>query len=375
MYEGPILALSDTHFGFEPKSETRFLGFMQYLKGWVDNGTTTIYETKDRKPETLDAPRRIILLGDIIDLWVHRDANLVRPYKESYNPVTSLIELGYKVAPRKIAYVVGNHDRLVDVYKDTNVLCNWMHVYDEVYPEPVDGRWQGEQIGNKKYLFLHGHQFSVFRNKSVLRLGNFIGSAAAAAGGFWQFNWFGGIALVVTIVVVAAAFVPNPLFSALSGFATSFSLRFGAGVTLLSGLLLGILATLGVLWVFGRLMWVYYELFRHPGGAPKSKSDTVQTLLTWVKQHLAGPSVRDIAGSRGFKQMEPAIDADIVVFGHTHNPGVCHRHNHRIQRLVNTGSWVARLTGHNYDTFVYIDESRGRLYRWDRDQVLECARW
>lgn len=374
MYDGPILAFSDTHFGFEPESETRFLGFMEHLKGWVGNGTTTIHETSDGKPETLDAPQRIILLGDIIDLWVSRDPNIVRPYKESYNPVTSLIELGCR-----IAYVVGNHDRLADAYKDQNVLCNWMHVYDEVYPEPVDGQWQGEQIGNKKYLFLHGHQFSVFRNKSVLRFGNFIGSAATAAEGFWQFKWFGGIALIVTVVIAASAFVPNPLFSALSGFAASFGVRFGAGVTLLSGLLLGILATFGVLWLFGRLMWVDYELFRHPGGAPKSKYDIVQTLLTWVKRHLPRPPVCNTVRSRGFKQEEPAINADIVVFGHTHNPGVCtfgdHQHNHRIQQLVNTGSWIAQLADDNYDTFVYIDESRGRLYRWDGDQVLERGRW
>jgi predicted phosphodiesterase len=385
VYDGPILALSDTHFGFEPESETRFLGFIEYLKDWVDNGTTTIYKTIDGKPETLDAPRRIILLGDIIDLWVRRDANIVRPYKESYNPVTSLIELGGNTLDElhkiRIAYVVGNHDRLADAYKDKNVLCNWMHVYDEAYPETVGGQWQGEQIGNKKYLFLHGHQFSMFRNKSVLRFGNFIGSAAAAAEGFWQFKWFGGIALIVTVVIAASAFVPNPLFSALSGFATSFGVRFGAGVTLLTGLFLGILATFGVLWLFGRLMWVYYELFRHPGGATKSKHDAVQTLLAWVKRHLRRRPVCDTVQSRGFKQAEPAIDADIVVFGHTHNPGVCtigdHQHNHRIQQLVNTGSWIAPLTDDdNYDTFVYIDESRGRLYRWNRDQVLEeRGRW
>ena len=371
MCGGPILAVSDTHFGFEDESEARFLGFLEYLTRWVQDGTTSIEKTG----EELDAPRKIILLGDFIDLWVSRDPNLTRPYMESFSVVSSLIALG-----REIVYVVGNHDGLMRFYNGQNLLCNHARVYGERYPETlVNGKWQGVQIGNKKYLFLHGHQFSLFRNKSVLRLGNFAGAAAAAAEGFWGFRWLGGVACVLTAAVVVSAFSPTPLFPALSGLTTSFGDRFGAGATLVFGLILGVLASLGLLWICGVLMSVVYALFTHPGGAPKNKYAIFQKLLDLVKRNLPRFPVGTIVRSRGFKQKEPFIDADIVVFGHTHNPGVCtfgdQQQSRRIKQLVNTGSWIEQQTDDNYNTFVYLDNSRGRLYKWRNGDVTELARW
>ncbi|MGZ4891374.1 MAG: metallophosphoesterase [Halobacteriota archaeon] len=379
MCGGPILVVSDTHFGFEDESEERFLGFIKYLTRWVQDGTTTIKGTG----EELDAPRKIILLGDFIDLWVSRDPNLTRPYKESFSVVSSLIALG-----REIVYVVGNHDGLMRFYNDQNVLCEYAHVHGERYPEtPVNGKWQGVQMGDKKYLFLHGHQFSGFRNKSVLRLGNFVGAAAAAAEEFRGFRWLGGVACVFTAAVVVSAFFSNPFFSALSGLPTSFGAQFGAGSTLVCGLILGVLASLGFLWFCGALMSVDYALFTHPGGAPHNQYPVIQKLLDKIKRKLPRYPVSAIVRSRGFKQEAASIDADVVVFGHTHNPGVCafenQQPNRRIKQLVNTGSWIEQQTDDGFDTFVYVDSSRGRLYKWhyhpghdtDPGHVTELAHW
>ncbi|MGZ4944093.1 MAG: hypothetical protein ACXV6K_07425 [Halobacteriota archaeon] len=117
------------------------------------------------------------------------------------------------------------------------------------------------------------------------------------------------------------------------------------------------------------------------GGAPKNKYGIFQKLLDLVKRNLPRYPVSKIVRSRAFKQEEPSIDADIVVFGHTHYPevntfGDQHK-NHRIKRLVNTGSWIEQQTDAiRYDTFVYLDHSRGRLYKWHLDgDVEELERW
>lgn len=135
---------------------------------------------------------------------------------------------------------------------------------------------------------------------------------------------------------------------------------------LIGGLVLGLLASLGVLWLFGSLMRVYYDLYRHPGHAPNK----------YLKLRIPRQTIRDVIRSRGFKREEPYIDADVVVFGHTHYPDMYTPENRRIERLVNTGSWVEQIPPNDdYDTFVYIDKSRGRLYKWRPDDVQELQRW
>ena len=358
MSDTPILVISDTHFGFEHRSQDSFQHFMEYVTSWVQERTKKIEETD----ETLDAPQKIIILGDFIDLWVSKDSNSLRPYQESFNIVNSLIALGCE-----IVYVVGNHDDIVRrFYVGQHILPNWAQVYGDRYPDAkIDGKWQG-RIGNKTYLFLHGHQFSFFRNQSVLRLGDFVGSAAAASLGFWKFKWLGALVFLLTLAIVASAFFPNSLFTVLSDLTASLSTQLGVGWTLIGGLILGFLASLGVLWLFGSLMIVYSDLYRHPG----------HTLNRYLKLRIPWQTIYKVIRSRGFKREELTIDADVVVFGHTHYPEMYTPKNRRIERLINTGSWIEQIAPNdNYDTFVYIDENRGRLYKWCGGDVQELQRW
>jgi UDP-2,3-diacylglucosamine pyrophosphatase LpxH len=349
MSDSPILVISDTHFGFEDDSTDRFQKFVLYLTSWVHSGQTTIEKTG----ETLAAPQKIILLGDFIDLWVSRDNNTVRPYKESFNVVNSLNALN-----REIVYVAGNHDNIMGTfYAKKNSLPDWGHVFHR-YPEPPEnGRCGGEKIGETTYFFLHGHQFSGFRNKSLLRLGNFVGSAAAAAEGFWGFRWLGGFVLLATVVVVASMFFPNWLYSALSGMTTWLYSQLGVGLMLLGGLALGVLASLGFLWFFGTLMRLLYDLYRHPGHTPKNPFN-----LKMPKETL-----QQVIKSTGFKREQQRIDADVIVFGHTHSPGMCRFQSGPNRFLVNSGSWILQNGNQDdpdTDTFVYIDDSGPRLLKW-----------
>jgi UDP-2,3-diacylglucosamine pyrophosphatase LpxH len=343
---GPILIVSDTHFGFEDASAKRFQRFMRYLTDWVRTGRKTIENTK----ETLEAPQKIILLGDFIDLWVSRDKNTLRPFKESFNIVKSLIALN-----REIVYVAGNHDDIVGTYYSQKYLLSGVRVYER-YPKKVHGKWQGEKIGELTYLFLHGHQFdAVFRHGSVLRLGNFLGFTSARAEGFWGFKTLGAIAFLLT-VVISAAFLK--WFSwLLTGLTALFnSWPWLAVPLLLVGWGLGSIAFLGILWIVGVAARWYHNWSLHPGhtrdakGKKKSKSRKRKTL-------------KEVIETADFKREQQKIDADVIVFGHTHEPEMCKPKNGQPKLLVNSGSWIEQ-SDNMHDTFVYIDNIGPRLLQW-----------
>ena len=59
------------------------------------------------------------------------------------------------------------------------------------------------------------------------------------------------------------------------------------------------------------------------------------------------------------------IDADVIVFGHTHYPEVNKPKKGRIKLLVNTGSWIKQTNDQiQFDTFAYINDREPRLFRW-----------
>ncbi len=372
MCASPILVISDTHFGFETESAVRFQHFMTYLTNAVQSGRMIIkksHEQSDELAETtlseeaLEAPQKIVLLGDIIDLWISRDKNTLRPYKESFNIFNSLIALN-----REIVWLLGNHEGIMDNYEGTYHLPEGASftVYHGHYPyEKEDGRCKGEQIGERSYFFLHGHQFDlVFRHGRMLRLGNFVGFSSATAGGFLWFKLLGAIAFFLTIGVVFSAFVWNWLPSLLSGLIDKLEPWPPlAGFLLLLLWLVGAIAFLGLLWPFNFLARWYYNDSLHPGhtrkGAKKEKKKSPSPL--WKKIHKS-------IGNYYFSRKEQHIDADVIISGHTHEPYIepYTSKNGQKKLHVNSGSWIVQRDN-IHDTFVYIDDNGVRLLKWHDD--------
>jgi UDP-2,3-diacylglucosamine pyrophosphatase LpxH len=350
MSDGPILVVSDTHFGFEDASAKRFQRFMRYLTDWVRTGRKTIENTN----ETLDAPHKIILLGDFIDLWVSRDKNTVRPFKESFNVVKSLIALN-----REIVYVAGNHDDILGTYYARKKLLSGVRVYER-YPKKVHGKSQGEKIGELTYLFLHGHQFdAVFRHRSMLRLGNFFGFASARAEGFWGFKWLGAIVFLLTLGIIISAAVSNWLSWLLSGLTAllNSSPWYAAPMLLLGGWLLGAIAFLGILWIVGIFARGYYDWSLHPGHTRDAKGKRKS------KPPRPRKTIKQVIATADFAREQRRIDANVIVFGHTHEPEMCIPKNGSTKLLVNSGSWIEQRDN-KHDTFVYIDDDGPRLLQW-----------
>ena len=51
MSNGPILVISDTHFGFEDESAARFQHFMTHLTNSVQSGQLTIKKSREQSDD------------------------------------------------------------------------------------------------------------------------------------------------------------------------------------------------------------------------------------------------------------------------------------------------------------------------------------
>ncbi len=370
MSDGPILVISDTHFGFETESAARFQRFMTYLTNSVQSGRLIVKTSNEQSDEvakmvlseeSLEAPQKIILLGDILDLWISRDSNTLRPYQESFNIFNSLIALNVE-----IVYLFGNHDCIMWKYKGKHSLPGgaFFTVYRFGYPNKKgsDGRWKGEKIGERTYFFLHGHQFDLFfRHESVLRFGNFMGFSSATAGGFTGFGLLGAIVFFLTVGVVFSPLFINWLPSLLNSITPLEQSSMIAVLTLFGGWLVGAIAFLGVLWLFTSLARWYYDYSLHPGHVRnvKNNKNTTSTLRKMIQRHI---------GDSNFARVARSIDADVIVCGHTHEPYIepYTLKNGPKKLRINSGSWIVQQDN-THDTFVYIDNSGARLLQWQDD--------
>jgi UDP-2,3-diacylglucosamine pyrophosphatase LpxH len=345
--DGPVIVVSDTHFGFEPESKARFENFLHWLI------------TSDRKiltfngEKTLEAPLKIILLGDILEYWAPRNGDASLAFKESFDSFNSLLAF----APETV-YVSGNHDHVMGSYeKDYPPLENGSRIlvrsdhYPDNLSEKPGKKYRGEQIGGKTYFFLHGHQFDFFRFPAVLKLGDFMARNFAMSR---NFKWFPrlGAALLATSVFFAlfTNWLPLLFIWVASLLQSASLLSFPITVALL---LWGFFVFLGVLWVFGALTFLYYEYTHHSGQIRYRKKSTQQT------------NVQQLIDKRYYKREKDTIDADVIVFGHTHVPEISRAEDNGTNKsFVNSGSWI-EYQDRQFDTFIYIDRDGSVLLQWD----------
>jgi UDP-2,3-diacylglucosamine pyrophosphatase LpxH len=360
MSDGPVLVISDTHLGFQDESAKRFQNFTEFLTEWVRNGEATIEET-DKKTgkktsETLADPQRIILLGDMLDLWISRDSNTVRPYLHGFSALNSLIALH-----REIIYLVGNHDWILNQYADKRDQLPSSVPFTlrgDSYPPPEsDGRMKGERIGRRTYLFLHGHQFDpFFRHKSMLRFGDFMGFSSANAGELKWFTLLGGLVFFTTLLLVLSPLRANWLPPLLTAVAPSLNDPVFAVITLFFGWFIAVLVFFGVLWLFNMLARAYYGISLWPGFKWK------WNLLSSVR----GTKLHEKIGTFHFNSVARKIDAEIIIIGHTHLPRIYTPRNWPDKLCINCGSWIEQRQN-AHDTFVYIDDRGPRLLQWHDD--------
>lgn len=343
-----IIVVSDVHLGSESSKHDDFSKFLDWLSELEKNGGTSI--RSGGKEVILSPPEKLILLGDILELWSPKDNNMKYSAQEAIEPFTKLVNLKCE----KI-FVLGNHDENVSKYLDDfrlrenytikkhnfGIRKNFT-IIDRHYPEDPHDKEKGFlQVGARKYFFLHGQQF----DKLFLLVGPLAKiptKTAEISGAFSNIFPMNGWSVFMLFVISSTAYMiwRNDIFLTLS-----------VGLFLLS---IPRLFTYLQDKVWAKLKW-YVE--------DRPKYSDVETIIE--KKYY------------DFDKDETGDDVNFV-FGHTHVPEI---HEHTFPRkdreykmlFVNSGSWVTEKD-HTHDTFVYLDESGAYLFKWNVGGDMELLR-
>lgn len=159
--------MADTHFGLKKGDVNRGMPkyvaeFLEWIKNLEKEPTTVkivegTLEKGITKNKTISNPDKIIMLGDILELWDSDNETLAAA-------VLSLLPALSQIKAEKI-YVLGNHDDILEraILKDPETKRYMKYLLGESaftivdqYPGPPA---MTEKYGDESYLFVHGHQF------------------------------------------------------------------------------------------------------------------------------------------------------------------------------------------------------------------------
>jgi UDP-2,3-diacylglucosamine pyrophosphatase LpxH len=106
-----VIVISDVHLGSTTSNHTDFSRFIDWMAALEKEGGKTI--KLNGKELLLKPPEKLILLGDILELWSPQDEDIKYTVQRSIEPFGKLVGLGCE----KI-FVLGNHDEDVADYLD-----------------------------------------------------------------------------------------------------------------------------------------------------------------------------------------------------------------------------------------------------------------
>lgn len=359
----PVIVVSDVHLGGKSAHSKDFRDFLEWLNTLSDEGTSL---NGNGTKIDIKKPGTIILLGDILELW--------DPEEDDRNYVISDVLTTISILNSidcDIIYVIGNHDEdLLDFKKvwrkkgveHINNGTGTFKMFYRSYPKTKEGTEEvdGIAIGEKKYAFLHGHQFDRFQ--IFYKLSRFLSMKLNKQVRIDPIDWFQDLANV------------------------SFSKNIGLkrnGPTLIFCLLLVLYGLVGYYWFKDTqigsglgILWIVISSFFVLTILPK----VVTFVNTEIWRRIPGTIVKkckpieEVIKKRYKAKKGKNIDADIIVFGHTHNPGYYQKEPKKDERLfINTGCWV-KLSKNCIEnekaipnTFLYIDTEALYLLKWNKE--------
>jgi len=203
--EPVVYAIGDTHLGLRgwgPKGHRErpllVADFFRWLSALPEEGhPLTVWDGHTMSTRVLRRPDRLILLGDILELWE----------AENQAILFSAATVGSVLArvPCEKIYVLGNHDNILQAVTGMYPLgMENLEVVGETYPMSETGEIWPLRIGDREYVFIHGHQFDPVLHG---RLGKFwpllapVRQAGAALGNYaWVFFGLWVAALIVHVL-------------------------------------------------------------------------------------------------------------------------------------------------------------------------------
>ena len=329
------IIVSDVHLGSKLCNHPKFCKFLEWLRDLDSKKEIIKYQDKDI---AISSPEKLILLGDILELWDPIDGDRNYVIKQGLRPFSLLSDIKCD----KI-YVVGNHDDSIgdyDQFIDYEILSNStkIDIYNRHYPENGSLR-----IGERTYFFLHGHQFD--KEQALLTwVSNLLGERWDPVKWFqdlynidytkrhWKLN------VVITIVLLIAGYYG--MASALTSFP----------YLLLWALVTGFFVMSSVPALVAKTQRRIYD-------AKKPKDRTAQQIID----------------DGYYQDRKDTITSDAVVFGHTHFASSYQQGNEG-KLFLNTGCWIGNDTEIDgkmryANTFIYIDESGAYILKWSDDEI------
>nr|MDO8082280.1 hypothetical protein [Candidatus Freyarchaeota archaeon] len=384
MGEGSIFVISDCHLGLvgekskgivsEPEKVGQFLNWLIRLKDGEKTKIKLGPWGNGRKEKVLKPPEKLLLIGDILELWDATD----RGIEYCSRPIFDLLE---KLRCEKI-YLLGNHDYdlkpLIGTYPSGE---HTMSILEDYYPIQEDEKSiLTLKMGKRDYMFIHGYQFDkIFRFQPWKHLSD-IRSGALAFGNYGDLFvglLFLGIAVAVFNYILLqlsplsspSASVLNflfPLLQFLPGF-LGLSQSFWSS-------LLPIFTFLGnagliLLWLIlggPRFFYLYArKIWNKLVGTRYNRKASVSGILTWWNR---------FAKNRDVKSKDLRI-----VYGHTHLIDVIMPDE--LTPAKNKGKEV-KLTALNIPSWVkdYTEKHRQKLrgtclYIDDEDEMFIGWNW
>lgn len=99
----------------------------------------------------------LIILGDLVDLWRFGLKSVVNRRRDLFD----------QLATMNVSYIPGNHDQAAALIRKDG---REMHPFFKKIGEPCIRR-----IGDKKFMFIHGHEFDVLNRKIGPQIGRVLG--------------------------------------------------------------------------------------------------------------------------------------------------------------------------------------------------------
>lgn len=316
-----VIVISDTHFGREISNHKAFESFSDWLLSLEKQ--PEVVKLKDGREKVISKPDLLVLLGDILELWDPVDDDPVYILKHALKPLEKIMQLGCDKV-----YVAGNHDEDIGYFAGKYRLSNGteLEIIPRHYPENPE---QSIEIGSHRLFFLHGHQF----DKTFRLLGNLASMPSVMA--------------KLSFLTVTGP-LKGWLFPVL--FAIFLVLYRMVQISIAKYPLL-ILATVAGVFAIPKLFTLFQTYVWKPLSKFAVKKPKYKDIKTIIEEEY-------------YRREKDTIQANVVVFGHTHVPDM---HEEFGKVFVNSGGWV-REEGVHCNTFVYIDEEGVFVFRWDEEK-------
>jgi UDP-2,3-diacylglucosamine pyrophosphatase LpxH len=124
------------------------------------------------------------------------------------------------------------------------------------------------------------------------------------------------------------------------------------------------------------LVWALFTGFFALSSIPGIVATTQGTIYNSMKPR--DKTAEQVIENKYYQKSKETIDADVIVFGHTHFASSYElKSESRNKLFLNSGSWVGtdkEINGKKCyaNTFIYIDEAGAYILKWQEAGEIEC---